>query len=98
MQPRSDTLFGVDEDATVGDFLAGLYLMIGGPSADAQACLDVLTQYGAVSADQDLSQPLTEQFLCDLLNAIGAGMTTDTPDTVMTRGDLADLFAMLGGE
>ena len=98
MLPRSETLFGVDENATVSDFLGGLYLLIGGPSANAQACLELLTQYGILSADQDLTASVSEQFVCDLLTAIGAEMSTDTPDNVMTRGDLADLFVMLAGE
>ena len=92
MAPRTETVFGVDEEATVGDFLGGLYLLVGGPNADAQACLGLLAQYGLVDAAQDLNDPLTEKYLCDLLTALGAEMTTDDPDHVVTRGELAQLF------
>ena len=92
MAPRTETFFGVDEDATVCDFLGGLYLLVGGPNADAQACLELLAQYGLVDATQDLNDPLTEKYLCDLLTALGAEMTTDDPDHVVTRGELAQLF------
>ena len=97
MAPAGETVFGVDEEATVGDFLGGLYLLIGGTGMDAQACLDVLAENGLADASQDLNAPLTEKYLCDLLTSIGAQMTTDTPDHIMTRGELAELFVMLIG-
>ena len=83
--------------SAVGDFLGGLYLLIGGTGMDAQACLDVLAENGLADASQDLNAPLTEKYLCDLLTSIGAQMTTDTPDHIMTRGELAELFVMLNG-
>ena len=95
MVPQSETAFGVDADATVADFLGGIYVLIGGPGADAQACLETLVSYGLADPAQDLNAPLTEQYACDLLTNLGAAMTTDTPDLVMTRGDLAELFSML---
>ena len=95
MIPVSEDTFGVDEPATVGDFLAGLYVLVGGPTADAQACLDLLIQNQLATPKTDLSAELTEKFACDLLTNIGAPFTTDTPDLVMTRGDLADMFSML---
>ena len=35
---------------------------------------------------------LTEKYACDLLTTLGAEISTDTPDKVMTRGDLAEMF------
>ena len=52
----------------------------------------------ALTACSQKPSPVTEQFLCDFLNPLGAGMTTDTPDHVMTRGELADLLMQLSGE
>ena len=88
----------MDEDATVGDFLGGLYLLIGGPNADAQACLDLLAANGLADASLDLNESLTEKVLCEMLTNVGAQMETDTPDHVMNRGELAELFAMFIGQ
>ena len=92
MAPMSETAFGVDEPATVSDLLGAVYILIGGPSADAEACLEVLAQYGLLNAGTDLSAPLTEKFACDLLANLGAVVGTDDPDHVMTRGELASFF------
>ena len=93
MVPASETAFGVEEEATVGDFLGAVYILVGGPSADAQACLALLAQYELADASMDLNTPLTEGYACDLLTALGAeGVSTEDPDHVMTRGELANLF------
>ena len=92
MAPLSETAFGVDEPATVADFLGGVYVLVGGPAADAQACLELLAQYGLMDPATDLAAPLTEQFACDLLMNLGSPMSTDDPEHVMTRGELANLF------
>ena len=95
MLPKEDGIFAPDEPATVGDFLGGLYLLIGGGSNDPEGCRDALVSYGLVSADQDLNAEMTEGFLCSLLQALGAGMATDTPEATVSRADLADLFVQL---
>ena len=96
MTPVSETVFGAAEQATAGDLLGGIYVGIGGPAGDPAGARDYLAPYGLVPADLDLNTPLTEQFLVDLLNnGFGVGMTTDTPENVMTRAELADLFSQL---
>ena len=97
MAAKEEGLFAPDEPATVGDFLGGLYMLIGGGSNDPDACKETLVGYGLVAADQDLNAELHEDLLCGLLTAIGAEMTTDTPDAAVTRADLADLFIQLSG-
>ena len=97
MAAKEEGLFAPDEPATVGDFLGGLYMLIGGGSNDPDACKETLVGYGLVAADQDLNAELHEDLLCGLLTAIGAEMTTDTPDAAVTRADLADLFVQLAG-
>ena len=97
MAAKEEGLFAPDEPATVGDFLGGLYMLIGGGSNDPDACKETLVGYGLVAADQDLNAELHEDLLCGLLTAIGAEMTTDTPDAAVTRADLADLFVQLSG-
>ena len=98
MAPVSETHFGTEDGATAGDFLGGFYLLVGGPSRDPEACRQLLADNGLMDASLDLATPLTEGFCCDLLTAVGATITTDTPEKEMTRGDLADLFSMFLGE
>ena len=97
MAAKEEGLFAPDEPATVGDFFGGLFMLIGGGSNDPEACKETLVGYGLVAEDQDLNAELHEDLLCDLLTAIGAEMTTDTPDAAVTRADLADLFVQLSG-
>ena len=92
MAPLSDTVFGVDEPATVGDFLASVYALMGGPAGDPEGARAWLAGYELVDADADLSAPLTEDLFCLIMQAIGIGYTTDTPDAVVPRGDLADVL------
>lgn len=98
MLPKEDGLFAPDEPATVGDFLGGLYLLIGGGTNDPEACREALAAYGLIDADQDLNAELHEHFFCSILTALGAGFTTDTPDAAIPRADLADVFVQLAGE
>ena len=95
MLPKEDGIFAPDDPATVGDFLGGVYMLIGGGSNDPEACKEVLVGYGLVSADQDLNAEMNEGFLCGLLQALGAGMSTDNPEAPVSRADLADLFVQL---
>ena len=97
MLPKEEGLFAPDEPATVGDLFGGLFMLIGGGSNDPDACKETLVSYGLVAEDQDLNAELHEDLLCDLLTAIGAEMTTETPDAAVTRADLADLFVQLAG-
>ena len=68
------------------------------PDESAEETQAALVQYGLMTGNEKLDTELTEQFLCDFLNPLGAGITTDTPDHVMTRGELADLLMQLSGE
>ena len=95
MTPVSETEFGVDNPATVGELLSGLSGLLFGSPMSAEDTVAALAEYGLVSADQDVNQEVTEQWLCDFLAPLGAEMTTDTPDHVMTRGELADLLMQL---
>ena len=98
MLPKEDGLFAPDEPATVGDFLGGLYMLIGGGSNDPEGCKEALVGYGLVAADQDLNAELHEDLFCNVLTALGAGYSTDTPDAAVPRADLADVFVQLSAE
>ena len=92
MLPRSETHFGVEEEATTGDLLGTLYVLLGGGGIDPEGCREFLAGYGLVDADMDLDAPLTEGFLCTMFTTLGAEASTDTPDQVMTRGDFAEFL------
>ncbi len=97
MAPLDETHFGIDEGATVGDLLAGIYLIVGGPANDPAGARDLLAANGLVPADQDLSAPLDEAFLASVVNALYQAevLTTDTPDNITPRGELADLLIQM---
>ena len=52
----------------------------------------LLVQNGLASPDLDLDNKLTEGYLSELFTVLGAQVSTDTPDLVMTRGDLAQFL------
>lgn len=95
MPLREDGTFGPDDPATVRDYLAGLYLLLGGSPADADACKELLIGYQVVSADLDLDAELTDGFKSELLTALGAEFGTDNAEAIVSRASLAELFAML---
>ena len=92
MAPVAENAFGAEDAATVGDLLGGIYACLGGAPNAAEEARDWLAGHGIVPADQDLSELLTEQFLCDVTAGIfGAEVfTTEEPDKEIPRGDLAD--------
>ena len=96
MSAVSETEFGVDNPATVGEFFSGLSPILLGSPMSAEDTRAALAQYGLLTGSEELEAELTEQFMCDFLKKLGAEMTTDTPDHVMTRGELADLLMQLG--
>ena len=99
MASLTDDTFGVDDDATVGDFVAALYCALGGSPNAAEEARDWLAGYGLMAADQDVNAPLTERMLCHIMNdGLGVGMTTDAPDAIVPRVDLADLMWQFFGQ
>ena len=99
MAPLSDTAFGVDENATVGDIMAAIYTYVGGASNAPEEARDWLAGYGIVDGSLDVNTELTEEFAINLLlQGFNVQLSTDTPEQVMTRGDLADLLQMLFDE
>ena len=98
MLPKEEGLFAPEEPATVGDFLGGLYMLIGGGSNDPETCKAALSAAGLLNADQDLNAELNESFLSSILAAMGAASPTEAPDAVVTRAELAELFIQLIGK
>ena len=97
MQPKEEGLFAPDEPATAGDFLGGLYMLIGGGTNDPEACKAALSANGLIPADLDLNTELTEGLLGTVLTALGVPGNSGTPDTTVTRAELAALFIQLTG-
>ena len=91
---KTEDTFGVDDPATVGDFLAAVYCGMGGAPNDPESARAWLAGYGLVEEDQDLDAELTEDLLCVIMNALGVGIGTDDPEAVVLRGDLADILAL----
>ena len=98
MQPKEEGLFAPDEPATAGDFLGGLYMLIGGGANDPEACKAALSANGLIPADLDLNTELTEGLLGTVLTALGVPGNSGAPDTTVTRAELAALFAQLTGK
>ena len=99
MSAKTEDTFGVDEPATVGDYMAAIYSYMGGAPNSPVDARDWLASYGLVEEDLDVETELTEEFLCFIMqNGLGVGLSTDTPETVVTRGDLADLLLMVFGD
>lgn len=96
MSALTEDTFGVSENATVGDMAAGIYASLGGPAGDPQGAVDWLAGFGLLDPATDIHAELTEEMLCYVLaDGLGVGISTDTPETIVTRGDLADLFFQL---
>ncbi len=99
MAAQTDDTFGVDDPATVGDLMAAIYSYMGGAPNSPVDARDWLAGHGLVEEDLDVETELTEEFLCFIMqNGLGVGLSTDTPETVVTRGDLADLLLMVFGD
>ena len=98
MAAKEEGLFAPDEPATAGDFLGGLYMLIGGGANDPEACKAALSANGLIPADLDLNTELTEGLLGTVLTALGVPGNSGTPDTTVTRAELAALFIQLTGK
>ena len=96
MAAREEGIFAPDDSALVGDLLGPVNVLLGGVN-DAEEARETLSGYGLVSADQALDAELHEDFLCSLINTLYGQevLTTDTPDAVVSRADLADLLSQL---
>ena len=95
MYPVSQTAFGVDEDATLGDMAIFLYALGIEDIEDGQEALDTLAEFGIMpkgaSADDPLTQKAAETALSSFSQAVGVSYKKDATATenVMTRGELA---------
>ncbi len=74
MNPESDTMFGVDSPATMGDFAGACYSMLGGGLIPEEG-IAYLAQFGIVPADAAVAQPLTRAelayYLANFCMALG---------------------------
>ncbi len=88
MAPLSDTVFGVGDDATLGDLAAFFYMMIGG-GREPETAVVYLSQYGIVPAE-DASAPITRLdallYSCNFSQAIGMEVSFEEID-----GDYPDI-------
>ncbi len=72
MAPIADTTFGADEQATLGDYAAACYVLLGGTLSPDEA-LAYLGQFGLVPADAAADMPLTRSdMLACMVNFMAA--------------------------
>ena len=89
----SETEFGTMSNATAADVIGFIYSMNGGTADDFAGGRAFLAKYNIVPEDLEAAEPLTEKLFVQIMNdSYDLGLTTDTPDTVMTRGDLAEFI------
>ncbi len=72
MAPAGETAFGVSDTATMGDFAAACYVLLGGTLTPDEA-IAYLAQFGLVPADAAANTPLTRSdMLGCMVNFLGA--------------------------
>ncbi|MBR1683663.1 MAG: insulinase family protein [Clostridia bacterium] len=106
MAPLSETAFGVDEAATVGDIAGALYVAIGGTPNAPEEAVETFAAYGILSgdmaADTTLTNGLSDAIFVVFGQAIGLQLVADEPnettDLPQTRGELAEGLMMLLGQ
>ena len=95
MYPVEDTVFGVEETATLGDMAIALYALGIGDISDGQEALDTLAEYGILpegSAEEPLTDKGVEDALAAFSEAVGVSYKKDPAATAegLTRGELAE--------
>lgn len=97
MSPVGEDVFGVDEDATVGELAGMLYALIGGDAAAQDEAIDTFAQYGILPGDGIAEAVLTganaDAILASFSAAVGAPYSpAGAGNEAVTRGELAQLF------
>ena len=97
MAPVGEDVFGVDEDASVGELAGMLYALIGGDAAAQDEAIDTFAQYGIMSGDAAADAVLTgadaDAILANFSAAVGVPYApAGLADEALTRGELAQLF------
>ena len=99
MQPAEETVFGVDQEATVGDMAVALFTLgFGEAPADAAEAVEGLAEYDIVSASADPAEKLTgkdaETILAAFSKAVQVSYSKngDASESPITRGELAELL------
>ena len=97
MTPAGEDVFGVDEDATVGELAGMLYALIGGDAAAQDEAIGTFASYGILSGDVAADAVLTgadaDAILASFSAAVGVPyVPAGAADEALTRGELAQLF------
>ena len=96
----SEDAFGVDEPATVGDAMAAMYVMIGGP-LDGEEATAFFADYGlsAGGAEDPITEAQAAQALSDFATLVELEWSMEgAGDAPLTRGDLAALLMRFDGD
>ena len=97
MAPAGEDVFGVDEDATVGELAGMLYALIGGDPAAQDEAIGTFVQYGIlpgdITADAVLTGADADAIFANFSAAVGVPYApVGAGDETVTRGELAQLF------
>jgi len=98
MYPVGETVFGVDDEATVGDLAIALYALGIGDISDPEAALSELKKYEIMSTAGDAGDALTgklvQRALNEFCNAVGESYRMDMSATSdpMTRAEMGELL------
>ena len=102
MSPLSDDVFGVDEQATLGELAYALGALVFEEPLPAGDALDALASYGVLPnepADTVLTHGACDNSLVNLLALLGVEAQPDPESeithTPMTRGELAEQLSLL---
>ena len=94
MAPRAEDAFGVDEDATMGDFAVPLYMMYGGNSSQEEA-VQFLVSNNLATPDTRVDEPMPKADLLQIMQMLAGGAELQLPERdgeTATRGELALLY------
>ncbi|MBQ3920731.1 MAG: hypothetical protein II689_00705, partial [Firmicutes bacterium] len=98
MDPLGETVFGVDEKATVGELSGALYALIGGDYTAQQESIDFFAQYGIIGSGTSASEVLTGKAADSILSSFSAAVSVpyksdkSLTDKPLTRGELAEII------
>ena len=99
MKPVEETVFGVDQEATVGDIAIALFTLgFGEAPADAAEAIEALSDHGIVPASAAPEEKLTGKAAETALESFSKAVEVpysrneDAKEEAITRGELAELL------
>ena len=98
MSAEDESTFGVNDEASLGDFAGALYALIGGDSSSVEDAVATFSQYGILPPDCTGEEAISSAEADAILNSFSAAVgvpyeaNTETSETNMTRAELAEVI------